>query len=56
MQTASEGKGKPRSDNLQKRIEKKQFENNLKGLVALLIEKGLITQEELAEKMADFDL
>ena len=53
-QAPSEDKGK--GADLQKRIEKKQFENNLKGLVSLLIEKGLITQEELAEKMADFDL
>ncbi len=56
MQAASGGKVKAKGADLQKRMERKQFENNLKGLVALLIEKGLITQEELAEKIADFDL
>ncbi len=44
-----------KSADLKKRMERQQFENNLKGLVSLLIEKGLITQEELAEKIADYD-
>ena len=49
-------KEKVKGKDLQKRMERKQFESNIKGLVALLIEKGVITQEELAEKIADYDL
>ncbi len=58
MQAASGGKGKVKVEgaDLQKRMERKQFENNIKGLVALLIEKGVITQEELAEKISEYDL
>ena len=47
---------KEKSEKLKKRIERDQFEKNLKGLIALLLEKKVITQEELADKISDFDL
>jgi len=56
MQAASDNRDKPKSDSLKKRMEQRQFDNNIKGLVALLIEKGVITQEELAEKISEYDL
>ena len=47
---------KEKSEKLKKRIARDQFEKNLKGLIALLLEKKVITQDELAEKISDFDL
>lgn len=40
---------------LKTRIERQKFERNLSGLIALLIEKKIITQDELAEKISDMD-
>jgi type IV pilus assembly protein PilB len=40
---------------LKLRMERKQFENNLKALMALLIEKDVITQDEIAEKLSEFE-
>ena len=41
---------------LKKKMQEQQFEANIKGLVALLIEKRIITEEELAEKISGFEL
>jgi type IV pilus assembly protein PilB len=40
---------------LKKRMERKASSNALKGLISLLIEKSVITQDELAEKISELD-
>lgn len=45
-----------KTSKLQKKMQEQRYETNLKGLVALLIEKGLITEEELADKISQCGL
>ena len=56
VQAEPTAEAKSKSERLKKRIEQDQFQRNLKGLMALLVEKKIITQDELAQKISEFEI